>query len=73
SLQIVPYKLASAPTAVGVAQVASKGYVAQDYPEGRITLIDPLAASSCDASSCTSSRTITGFELSARVVNGGMP
>jgi hypothetical protein len=71
SLQVIPYQLASPPMAVGIAEVAGKGFVAQDYPDGRITFIDPKAASSCDAAICNATRTITGFELSARVVNGG--
>jgi hypothetical protein len=73
SLQIIPYTLASAPIAVGMAAGASRGYVAQDYPEGRITFVDLNGASGCDASTCNPARTITGFELASRIVNGGTP
>jgi hypothetical protein len=64
SLEVLPYALASPPIAAGVAASAARGYVAQDYPEGRITLVD-LAAGQA--------RTITGFELGARVVDGSQP
>jgi hypothetical protein len=73
SLQVIPYTLASPPTAVGIAAGAGRGYAAQDYAEGRITFVDFQSASDCDASSCSSSRTISGFELNARVVNGATP
>jgi hypothetical protein len=71
SLEVVPYALASAPIAVGIVAQAGQGYAAQDYTEGRITFVDPVAQH-CDASS-SCSRTITGFELGARVVNGSGP
>jgi hypothetical protein len=64
SLAVTPYTLASPPIAVGIAEAASRGYVAQDHPEGRITILD-LAAGQA--------RTITGFELGARVVDGSQP
>ncbi|MDP9036160.1 MAG: hypothetical protein M3O50_15275 [Myxococcota bacterium] len=64
SLEVVPYSLASPPTAVGIAAGAGKGFVAQNYADGRITLID-LAGGAA--------RTITGFELGARVVQGAKP
>ena len=44
---------------------ASTGYAAQDYSDGRITFID-LEGDGGPASA----RTITGFELGARVVEG---
>jgi hypothetical protein len=71
SLQVVSYALASAPIAVGIVAKAGQGYAAQNYSEGRITFVDPVAQD-CDASS-SCSRTITGFELGARVVNGSAP
>jgi hypothetical protein len=71
SLEVVPYTLASAPIAVGIVAKAGQGYAAQNYSEGRITFVDPVAQD-CDASS-SCSRTITGFELGARVVNGSAP
>jgi hypothetical protein len=38
-----------------------KGFVAQSHPEGRITFIDLVSGEP---------RTITGFELGAKVVTG---
>jgi hypothetical protein len=64
SLEVVEYPLASPPLAVGMAAAAMRGYVAQNYSEGRITFID-LASGGA--------RTITGFELGARIVNGSTP
>jgi hypothetical protein len=73
SLEVIHYSLASPPIAVGIVAGASRGYVAQDYTEGRITFVD-LATGGCDASSpCAQARTITGFDLSARVVTGSQP
>jgi hypothetical protein len=73
SLEVIKYSLASPPIAVGIVAGAARGYVAQDYSEGRITFVD-LATSGCDASSsCAQARTITGFDLSARVVTGAQP
>ena len=60
SLQVVPFSLASPPIAAGI--VGGEGYVAQDFDEGRITFID-LATQA--------ERTITGFDLGARIVTGG--
>jgi hypothetical protein len=68
SLAVTAYSLASPPTAVGVAAAAGTGgtgFVAQSYTDGRITFID---LSGGDAGS--TARTITGFELGARVVQG---
>ncbi len=74
SLAVVSYTLASPPSAVGIAAGARRGYVAQDYPDGRITFVDLASSAGCDGSAiCSSSRTITGFELAARVVNGSTP
>jgi hypothetical protein len=71
SLEVTPFTLASPPNAVGMASAAHRGYVAQDYSEGRITFVDLSGQSGCDgSSSCNLTRTITGFELAARVVNG---
>ena len=64
SLMVNRYDLASAPTAVGVVDGANRAYVAQSYADGRITFID---LDSGDA------RTLTGFELAARVVDGSNP
>jgi hypothetical protein len=65
SLEVIPYALASPPTAVGIAAAARMGFVAQSYSDGRLTFIDLSAADGGGAA-----RTITGFELGARVVQG---
>lgn len=64
TLAVQRYPLASPPIAAGVAAAAGRGYVAQQHPDGRITLI---ALSSGDA------RTLTGYELGARVVDWSRP
>jgi hypothetical protein len=64
SLEVRAYTLASPPTAVGIAAAAGNGFVAQDYADGRITFIDLSGGAA---------RTITGFELGARVVQGSNP
>jgi hypothetical protein len=61
SLQIQHYKLASPPLASGMVPEAGVAYVAQEHPEGRITFIKL---------SDGSARTLTGFELGARIVDG---
>ncbi len=70
SFQVTSYPLASPPTSVGItAQAAAsvdsgasaRGYVSQDYVDGRITFVDLASGSE---------RTITGFELAARIVTG---
>jgi hypothetical protein len=61
SFEVLPYTLASPPTAVGIAAAAAMGFVAQNYADGRITFIDLALGGT---------RTITGFELGARVVQG---
>ena len=64
TLEVRRYPLASPPIATGVAAGAGRGYVAQQHPDGRITLI---ALDSGDA------RTLTGYELGARVVDWSRP
>jgi hypothetical protein len=61
SLQVASYGLASQPIAAGIVAGASKGFVAQKHPDGRITFVD---FKSGDA------RTITGFELASEVEDG---
>jgi hypothetical protein len=56
------YSLASPPIAVGIVEGPGQGYAAQSYADGRITFVD-LADGGA--------RTITGFELNSRIVNGG--
>jgi hypothetical protein len=56
------YPLASPPTAVGIVEGPGQGYAAQSYADGRITFVDLGDGGA---------RTITGFELNARIVNGG--
>jgi hypothetical protein len=64
SLEVDPYTLASPPIAAGVVAGANRAFIAQEHPEGRITFIDL---------STGAARTITGFELGSRVVDGSNP
>jgi hypothetical protein len=59
SLEVNKYTLASPPSAAGIVGGANRGYVAQEYADGRITF---LTLDGSDA------RTLTGYELGARVV-----
>jgi DNA-binding beta-propeller fold protein YncE len=52
-------ELASAPLATGIVAAENKGYVAQEHPEGRITIIDFREPGGAP-------RTVTGFELDSR-------
>jgi hypothetical protein len=61
SLQVGRLALASPPISAGVVAGANRGFVAQRHPEGRITFI-PFTDEA--------PRTITGFELGARIVDG---
>jgi hypothetical protein len=58
------YALASPPIAVGVVPGARRAFIAQQHPEGRLTFIDLESGVA---------RTLTGFELSSRVVDGSRP
>jgi hypothetical protein len=60
SLAIQKISLASPPIAVGVLAAANEGYVAQKNAEGRITFV---------ALDSGQSRTLTGFEIGASVVD----
>jgi hypothetical protein len=60
-LQVDRLALASPPLAAGMVPSAGVGWVAQKHPEGRITFVN-LATGSA--------RTLTGFELGAKVVDG---
>jgi hypothetical protein len=64
SLAVADYELASEPMTAGIVAGAHRGYVAQKYPDGRITFID------LDSGEL---RTLTGFELAAQVVDGSLP
>ena len=64
SLEVTRFPLASPPISVGVVAGAGRGFVAQKHPEGRITFV---GLDSGDA------RTLTGFELGARVVDWSQP
>lgn len=64
SLAVDRYALASPPIAVGVVAGAGRAFVAQEHPEGRITFVDLGSGTA---------RTLTGFELSARIVDGSTP
>jgi len=59
--QVDRYELASPPIAVGAVTGARRAFVAQQHTEGRITFIDLDTGQA---------RTLTGFELGARVVDG---
>jgi hypothetical protein len=56
--------LASPPFAVGVVLGAKRAFVAQQHPEGRMTFVDLDTGVA---------RTLTGFELASRVVDGSKP
>jgi len=59
TLQVDYSPLASPPLATGIVTAAHSGYVAQLHPEGRITFVDFQTGKV---------RTLTGFELGAKVV-----
>ena len=63
SQHITTHVLPSPPVAVGIVPEASRAYVAQEHPDGRITFFDLDTGTA---------RTLTGFELSARVVEGSV-
>lgn len=63
-LMVERYPLASPPIAVGAVPNAKRVFVAQQHPEGRLTFIDIETGVA---------RTLTGFELSSRVVDGSRP
>lgn len=60
-LRLEPIELPSAPRASGILMESNVGYVAQAHVEGRITFVDLDNASA---------RTLTGFELGVKVVDG---
>jgi hypothetical protein len=64
SLEVDPFVVASPPIAAGIAASAGRGYIAQDYSDGRITFVQLGTGQA---------QTITGFELGARVVDGSQP
>lgn len=59
-LQIDRIRLSSPPLATGIAPSAGVAFVAQEHPEGRLTFVDLESGTA---------RTVTGFELGARVVD----
>lgn len=63
-LMVERYALASPPIAVGVVEGAKRAFIAQEHPDGRLTFIDLETGVA---------RTLTGFELSSRVVDGSKP
>jgi hypothetical protein len=63
-LMVERYALASPPIAVGAVPNARRAFIAQQHPEGRLTFIDLDTGVA---------RTLTGFELSSRVVDGSKP
>jgi hypothetical protein len=60
-LSLDAIELPSAPLASGILVDAHVGYIAQQHAEGRITFLDLLDASA---------RTLTGFELGVKVIDG---
>ncbi len=64
SFQVERFALASPPISVGVVPSAKRAFVAQEHPEGRITFLDLDTGLA---------RTLTGFELASRVVDGSKP
>jgi hypothetical protein len=62
--QVDRHALSSPPIAVGSVLAANRAYIAQEHAEGRITFIDLDTGLA---------RTLTGFELAARVVDGSQP
>ncbi|HEX6767271.1 MAG TPA: hypothetical protein VF103_17355 [Polyangiaceae bacterium] len=54
-------RLASVPLSAALMPDVGRGFVAQSHPEGRITFVDLVTGAP---------RTITGFELGAKVVTG---
>jgi hypothetical protein len=64
SLQVDFVPLSSPPLAAGVLADNDIAFVAQEHPEGRITFIDLET---------TEAETLTGFELSDRVIDGEAP
>jgi hypothetical protein len=64
ALMVDHYNLASPPIASGVVPSANRAFVAQQHPEGRLTFFDLDTGVA---------RTLTGFELSSRVVDGSKP
>lgn len=61
SLAAERLSLASPPLAVGILAQAKRAYVSQEHPDGRITFIDL---------DTNAARTLTGFELGARISDG---
>lgn len=59
-LQVDRIRLASPPLSTGIAPAAGRAFVSQEHPEGRLTFIDLETGAA---------RTLTGFELGARVVD----
>jgi hypothetical protein len=59
SLVTERFPLASPPMSAGFVGADGQAFIAQEHPEGRVTFIDPVSGVV---------RTITGFELGARVV-----
>lgn len=63
-LMVERFPLASPPIAAGVVEGAHRAFVAQEHPDGRLTFFDLDTGVA---------RTLTGFELSSRVVDGSKP
>ena len=59
-VEVDEFELPSRPLASGIVTEAARGFVAQEHNEGRVTLFDLDSGSE---------KTITGFELSSKVVD----
>jgi len=64
SLKTTRIALPSAPTSAGVLNSGAYAYIGQAYADGRMTFIDLETGNA---------RTLTGFELAARIVDGRNP
>jgi hypothetical protein len=64
ALSVQRFALASPPLAVGILAEAKRAYISQEHPDGRITFIDLDTGVA---------RTLTGFELGARISDGSKP
>lgn len=63
-LQVDRVPLSSPPLATGLVPKVRKAFVAQEHPEGRITFVNLVG----DGASKDLAQTLTGFELTSRVV-----
>lgn len=67
TLQVDYLELTSPPVAAGIIAELGKGYVAQEHPEGRITFLEFPTDLASGTAAVPRARTLTGFELAAKV------